>query len=87
MLPVTKVCKSQVETIKQECVSILQSHFHNANESHKFSVMFKCKYNDAMKKERLAVITAVADVVDGPKFGHTVDLDNPEKIIFVEIIE
>eukprot|EP01134_Creolimax_fragrantissima_P002947 CFRG2947T1 len=96
LVPVTKVCRANVDKIREAVEPLIRTHFHSGGEKYKYSVLYKCRYNDGMKDSRSAVIDMVAGLVDGRigakgedgrGYGHTVDLSEPQKSVMVEIME
>jgi tRNA acetyltransferase TAN1 len=76
IVPIDFNCESESEVITQ----FIENHYREyINENETFKILLKRRNHELI--ERISLITKVAKKVENP-----VDLDNPEKIIRIEIL-
>ncbi|PIK49782.1 putative THUMP domain-containing protein 1 [Apostichopus japonicus] len=86
ILPVSMTCRASLTQIEKAIKPLLEPFFHSdeAKDS-TFAILFKARNNNQV--QRGEVITVVANAVtSGSKCKHSVDLDDPDYSILVEVV-
>lgn len=83
LIPIEITCKAYIDNIKRACERLLDAHFKSCTKS--FSIAYHHR-NSTNNLTRDIVISEIAKLVNSCGKGHTVDLDNADITIVVEVI-
>lgn len=88
--PIEAGCKPTTAAIGAAAAALVAKHFpcdgpaiESKEDRHKFGVEPTIRHNDVAKKERMAIINAIASLI--PQTHHCVGLANPEKVVCVDV--
>jgi tRNA acetyltransferase TAN1 len=86
VLPIQAVCFAGLPEILKAAEPLLAAAFPTDADATplKYAVVFESRACDGLKLDRMAVINALAQCVPQP---HSVDLNNPERVIMVQIVK
>ncbi len=76
IIPIDFICETDIKTIEQ---LIQENYTQNINENESFKITLKRRKHE--KIERNSFIERIASAID-----HKVDLENPDKIIRIEVL-
>lgn len=79
ILPIQKVVQAKIEDIRSAVTELAPPFFPEPTE---YCVVFESRFNTTL--DRMTVINMIAEII-GPK--HKVNLNNPQKVIVVQVFK
>jgi tRNA acetyltransferase TAN1 len=79
VIPLEIICLANLNELEMRAEPLIRAHFKNSQPPCKFAILFRSRNTQKLQKEE--TIRRIAAMVDPP---HTVDLENPDKMIVIE---
>jgi len=85
LTPVSASCSANLPDIQGLCRKLFDAYFTRENPGKKFSFKVELRFKNHTVLTRPLLLTEIGKCV--PDAGHTVDLDNPEVFILVDVFK